>query len=69
MWSGPAGQATAISFGKTSAQFCAFLVVRPPDDARLYVLGTARSRPELLECRWSLGESGGKSRKERDRRR
>src|SRR5206468_1223285 len=29
MWSGPEGQATAVSFGKTSAQFCAFLVVHP----------------------------------------
>jgi hypothetical protein len=38
MWSGPEGQATAISFGKTSAQFCAFLVVRPQDNGRLYVL-------------------------------
>jgi hypothetical protein len=38
MWSGPEGQATAVSFGKTSAQFCAFLVVQPQDNARLYVL-------------------------------
>jgi hypothetical protein len=38
MWSGPEGQASAMSFGKTSAQFCAFLVVRPQDNARLYVL-------------------------------
>jgi len=38
MWSGPEGQATAVSFGKTSAQFCVFLVVHPQDNARLYVL-------------------------------
>ena len=37
MWSGPAGQADAISFGTTTAQFCSFQVVRPPDNARLYV--------------------------------
>jgi hypothetical protein len=38
VWSGPEGQATAVSFGNTSAQFCAFLAVHPQDNAGLYVL-------------------------------
>jgi hypothetical protein len=38
MWSGPEGQASAVSFGQTSAQFCTFLVVQPQNNARLYVL-------------------------------
>ena len=38
MWSGPEGQALAVNFGKTSAQFCTFLVVQPRNNARLYVL-------------------------------
>ena len=37
MWSGPAGQSDAVSFGTTTAQFCSFQVVRPPDNSRLYV--------------------------------
>lgn len=37
MWNGPAGQADAISFGQTSAQFCSFRVERPQENARLYV--------------------------------
>ena len=37
MWSGPAGQADDIGFGTTTAQFCSFQLVRPPDNARLYV--------------------------------
>ncbi len=38
MWSGPAGQDGVVSFGTTSGQFCSFLVVRPQDNPRLYVL-------------------------------
>jgi hypothetical protein len=38
MWSGPSGQEGVISFGVTSAQFCAFQVTRPQDNSRLYVL-------------------------------
>jgi hypothetical protein len=38
MWSGPAGQDGVVSFGITSGQFCSFLVVRPQDNPRLYVL-------------------------------
>lgn len=38
MWSGPAGQPGAVSFGTTSQQFCSFQVVQPQDNARLYVL-------------------------------
>ena len=37
MWSGPAGEANVTSFGPTSAQFCSFEVVRPPNAPRLYV--------------------------------
>lgn len=37
MWSAPAGEAGATSFGPTSAQFCSFLVSRAQDNARLYV--------------------------------
>ena len=37
MWSGAAGQTDAVSFGTTSNQFCAFLVVRAPEGARLFV--------------------------------
>ena len=37
MWSAPAGEAGAVSFGATSAQFCSFLVGRAQDNARLYV--------------------------------
>jgi hypothetical protein len=38
MWSGPVGQEGVVSFGLTSSQFCSFQVVRPQDNARLYVL-------------------------------
>jgi hypothetical protein len=38
MWSGPAGDDGVVSFGTTSSQFCSFLVVRPQDNPRLYVL-------------------------------
>ena len=37
MWSGRAGAGGVVSFGTTSAQFCSFLVVRPPDNGRLHV--------------------------------
>lgn len=37
MWSGPAGEANATSFGPTSAQFCSFQVVLPPEGPRVYV--------------------------------
>ena len=37
MWSGPAGSGGVVSFGATSGPFCSFLVVRPPDNGRLYV--------------------------------
>lgn len=38
MWSGQSNQPGVVSFGMTSAQFCSFQVVRPPDGDRLYVL-------------------------------
>jgi hypothetical protein len=38
MWSGQADQPGVISFGTTSAQFCSFQVLAPPDGPRLYVL-------------------------------
>ncbi len=38
LWSGPAGSPGVRSFGTTSTRFCVFLVVRPQDNARLYVL-------------------------------
>jgi hypothetical protein len=38
MWSGPAGEPNVVSFGTTSAQFCSFQLVRPPDNPRVYVL-------------------------------
>jgi hypothetical protein len=37
MWSGPSGEANVVSFGTTSAQFCSFQVVRPPEGDRVYV--------------------------------
>jgi hypothetical protein len=37
MWSGPTDAPGTVSFGKTSGQFCSFLVVLPPDGPRLYV--------------------------------
>jgi hypothetical protein len=37
MWSGPAGDRTAISFGRTSSTFCSFRVDKTEDDARIYV--------------------------------
>lgn len=37
MWSGPASDRTAISFGQTSNTFCVFRVDRTEDDARVYV--------------------------------
>ncbi len=37
MWSGPAGQTNVTSFGPTSAQFCSFQVVLPPEGPRVYV--------------------------------
>ena len=37
MWSGQAGSPDVVSFGVTSAQFCSFLLVRPPDGERVYV--------------------------------
>lgn len=37
MWSGPAGQEGVVNFGTTSAEFCAFEVVRPQSNSRLYV--------------------------------
>jgi len=38
MWSGPADASGVVSFGPTSAQFCSFQVVQPPNGPRLYVL-------------------------------
>ena len=38
MWSGPPDAPGVVSFGTTSAQFCSFQVVRPPDGPRLHVL-------------------------------
>ena len=38
MWSGPADAPGVVSFGTTSAQFCSFQVVQPPNGPRLYVL-------------------------------
>ncbi len=38
MWSGPAAGAGVVSFGATTAQFCSFQVVQPPNGPRLYVL-------------------------------
>ena len=38
MWSGPADAPGVSSFGPTSAQFCSFQVVQPPNGPRLYVL-------------------------------
>jgi hypothetical protein len=37
MWSGPASDRSAISFGQTSSAFCSFRIDRAGDDARLYV--------------------------------
>ena len=37
MWSGPASDRSAISFGQTSNTFCSFRVERTEDDARIYV--------------------------------
>lgn len=37
IWSGPAGDRTAISFGETSHTFCVFRVEHTEDDARIYV--------------------------------
>jgi hypothetical protein len=36
MWSGPASQPGVMSFGKTDAQFCAFLVAGPSEHSRLF---------------------------------
>ena len=38
LWSGASGGPDTVSFGATSGQFCAFLVVLPPEGDRLYVL-------------------------------
>jgi hypothetical protein len=37
MWSGPASDRGAISFGRTSSTFCSFRVDRTEDDARIFV--------------------------------
>ena len=37
MWSGPASDRNAISFGRTSSLFCSFRIEHAEDDARLYV--------------------------------
>ncbi len=37
MWSGPSDAPNVTSFGTTSAQFCSFQVVQPPNGPRLYV--------------------------------
>ncbi len=37
MWSGPPGAPGVTSLGTTSAQFCSFQVVQPPNGPRLYV--------------------------------
>ena len=41
LWSGASSGPDTVSFGATSGQFCAFLVVRPPEGDRLYVLNPA----------------------------
>ncbi|MFN8524373.1 MAG: hypothetical protein U0821_14840 [Chloroflexota bacterium] len=41
MWSGSGEDKAAVSFGATSHQFCSFLVVRPENHGRLYVLNLA----------------------------
>ena len=38
MWSGPPDAPGVVSFGRTSAQFCSFQVMQPPNGPRLYVL-------------------------------
>jgi len=38
LWSGASSGPDTVSFGTTSGQFCAFLVVLPPEGDRLYVL-------------------------------
>ena len=38
LWSGASSGPDTVSFGATSGQFCAFLVVLPPEGDRLYVL-------------------------------
>ena len=38
LWSGASSGPDTVSFGATSEQFCAFLVVLPPEGDRLYVL-------------------------------
>ena len=38
LWSGASSGPGTVSFGATSGQFCAFLVVLPPEGDRLYVL-------------------------------
>jgi hypothetical protein len=37
MWSGPASDRTAISFGRTSSTFCSFRIEHTEDDARIFV--------------------------------
>ena len=37
LWSGPPEAANVTSFGTTTAQFCSFQVVQPPNGPRLYV--------------------------------
>lgn len=37
MWSGPARDRNAISFGQTSSTFCSFRIDRIEDDPRVYV--------------------------------
>lgn len=37
IWSGPASDRSAISFGRTSNTFCVFRIERAEDDARVYV--------------------------------
>jgi hypothetical protein len=37
MWSGPASDRGAISFGETTSTFCSFRIERDDDDARVYV--------------------------------
>lgn len=37
MWSGPASDRTATSFGETSSTFCSFRVEMTRDDARIFV--------------------------------
>ena len=62
MWSGPAGQSGVVSFGETSHQFCAFQVVRPQDNARLYVFNPY-SRNYLWIDSNSVGPTGAPERR------